>query len=98
MDVFNLGQKVRISAVFAGEDGEAADPSAVYAVVKEPGEAAITYTYGTDAELVRDSVGNYHLDQGLETAGIWAVRWYSTGNVQAGSADALIRVRETATD
>ena len=98
VDVFNLGQKVRISAVFTGEDGEAADPSAVYAVVKEPGEAAATYTYGTDPEVVKDSVGNYHVDQALETAGIWAVRWYSMGNVQAGSADTLIRVRETVTD
>jgi hypothetical protein len=98
VDVFNLGQKVRIAAVFSDEDGVEADPSAVYAVVKEPGEAAVTYTYGTDAELVRDSVGNYHLDQGLETAGIWAVRWHSTGNVQAGSADTLIRVRETVCD
>ena len=98
MEVYNLGQKVRITAVFTDEDGEAGDPSAVYAVVKEPGEAAVTYTYGTDAEVVKDSVGNYHLDQALDRPGIWAARWYSTGNVQAGSADTLIRVRETVTD
>lgn len=98
MEVFNLGQKVRVSAEFTDADGAQADPTAIFAVVKAPDVAAVTYEYNVDAELVKDDTGDYHLDLSLSSAGVWAVRWYSTGTIQAGSSDTLINVRETATD
>jgi hypothetical protein len=98
VDVYNLGQKIRISAEFTDADGAAADPTAVYVVIKAPDSDGVTYTYGEDAELAKDAVGHYHVDQALSSCGIWTARWYSTGNVQAGSADRRIRVRETVCD
>ena len=48
--------------------------------------------------MVKDDTGEYHVDLSLTVAGIWAVRGYSTGSVQAATADTLIRVRETVCD
>ena len=98
MEVYNLGQRVRVSYCYSNAAGEAADPDAVFVAVKEPGANTTTYQYGVDLEVVKDDTGEYHVDLSLLTAGIWAVRGYSTGSVQAGSADTLIRVRETVCD
>ncbi len=98
MEIHNLGQKIRVSATFTDAGGEAADPTAVFVVVKAPDADAVSYQYGVDSEVVKDDTGDYHIDQALSSSGVWAVRWYSTGTVQAGSADTLINVRETACD
>ena len=98
MEVFNLGQKIRVGHTYTNAAGVASDPDAVFVVVREPGSSATTYQYGVDAEVVRDDTGEYHIDLSLSIAGIWAVRGYSTGSVQAATADTLIRVKETITD
>ena len=98
MEVFNLGQKIRVGYSYTDQAGVAADPGAVFVVVREPGSNVTTYQYGVDADVVKDDTGEYHIDLPLSIAGIWAVRGYSTGSVQAATADTLIRVRETATD
>ena len=98
MQVHNLGQKVRVTYSYTNAAGQAADPDAVFVAVKEPGASTTTYQYGVDSEVVKDDTGEYHVDLSLSTTGIWAVRGYSTGSVQAGSADTLIRVRETVCD
>ena len=98
MEVFNLGQKIRVGYSYTTQAGVAADPGAVFVVVRDPGSNVTTYQYGVDAEVVKDDSGEYHIDLSLSVAGIWAVRGYSTGSVQAATADTLIRVRETATD
>ena len=98
MEGFNLGQKIRVAYSYTTQAGVPADPGAVFVVVREPGSSAATYQYGADAEVVKDDTGEYHVDLSLTVAGIWAVRGYSTGSVQAATADTLIRVRETVCD
>jgi hypothetical protein len=53
------------------------DPTTVKVSVKRPGGKVVTYVYGTDAALVKDSTGLYHLDQDCNLAGLWYFRWFS---------------------
>lgn len=62
ISVFQDGDKVRLSAAFTDIDEAASDPGGVLCKVREPDGTVTTYTYGTDAALIKDSTGNYHLD------------------------------------
>jgi len=45
-----------------------------------------TYTYGTDAEVVKDATGEYHADIILTDAGVARWEWCGTGTFQAKTA------------
>jgi hypothetical protein len=46
---------------------------------RAPNGTTVTYVYGTDAALVRDSLGNYHLDVTTSADGTHKVRFVGTG-------------------
>lgn len=74
------GNQLRVSAAFANNAGTAADPSTVTYKYRKPGSTTVTsLVYGTDAEVVKDSTGNYHVDLELDTAGLWTDWWVTTG-------------------
>jgi len=83
MAVYDRGDLIRCSAAFTDADDNAQDPTAVYFKFKDPGGNITTYTYGSDAELVKDSTGNYHVDVNADEVGTWYYRFYSTGTGQA---------------
>lgn len=84
MDVYDIGNKVRVSASFTNvASGDAVDPDVVMFHWRRPAGARVTYTYGTDVELVKDDVGEYHVDLDLDKKGEWNYRWQSTGDGQA---------------
>lgn len=83
MAQINIGDVRRVSVVFATTAGVATDPTAVLLYYKKPGTAYITLTYGVDAALIKDSVGNYHADLTLDTAGTWQYEWRGTGALVA---------------
>lgn len=92
------GTRVRVSVVFTDVNGASVDPTTVRVKWRAPGGAATTWTYGTDAEVVRDSAGNYHADLDTSTApGIWRYRWESTGAGQA-AAESQFTVSSSALD
>jgi hypothetical protein len=82
--------KVRLSVAFTDSDGMAVDPANVYCQVKPLSSTTTTYTYGVDDELVRDSVGNYHLDIDCNAVGNWYYAWYATGDGQAADESYII--------
>lgn len=83
-NAYDKGDVVRVSAAFTRVDtGAAVDPTAVLCEIKSPAGAITTYTYGTDAALIKDSTGNYHLDFDVDTTGYWRYRWRSTGTWKA---------------
>jgi len=61
------------------------NPDAIMFKVKTPAGVVTTYTYGTDAALVRDSTGVYHVDVSVAEAGEYVYRFWSTGTGQAAS-------------
>lgn len=78
MNSYPLGNLIRVSASFAIA-GVATDPTAVTCKVRTPAGTITTYTYGTDAALVRDDIGIYHVDVTASSAGIWDYRFAGTG-------------------
>jgi hypothetical protein len=60
------------------------DPTTLVFMFRKPNDSATTtYVWGTDAQLVRDSVGKFHVELSLDQAGIWSWRQQSTGVVTA---------------
>jgi hypothetical protein len=55
------------------------DPGVVKFKYIKPGLAAVTLTYLTDVEVVRDSQGMYHVDLDLDVSGKWYYKFFSTG-------------------
>jgi len=82
INYYKQGQKVRASCTFAVDD-VATDPTTVTAKVMDPSGNVTTYVYGTDAELVRDGTGIYHLDVVTDEEGEWRFRFEGTGTCTA---------------
>lgn len=80
--VHESGTLVRATGTFK-VDGVVTDPTTVTAIISEPDGTETTYVYGTDAELVKDSTGVYHVDISAMTAGRWVYRFEGTGAAQA---------------
>lgn len=82
---YHVGDVVTIYGAWTNAGGTATDAGTVYAHYRDPAGTATTYTYGSDAELVKDSTGVYHVDISAALAGTWYYRFYSTGSGQAAS-------------
>lgn len=82
---FLEGNKVRVAELFTRTtDSVAVDPGAIIFKHRLGEAGAITtLTYLTDAALVKDSVGNYHVDIDLTTPGTLYWEWRGTGANQA---------------
>src|SRR5258708_861725 len=81
---FAIGALVQVAGVFRNPaDNTLMDPSVVAFKFKSPAGVAITYVSGTDAQLVKDSTGKYHVNINADAAGWWYWKFYSTGSGQA---------------
>lgn len=86
-------QRVRISGAFTVSD-VATDPTAVTFKIKDPSSNITTYVYGTDAEVVKASTGNYYVDYDVDEVGVWYFKWRGTGAVVAAN-ESEFYVQET---
>lgn len=92
MNSYDVGDKIRGSASYTNAAGSATDPTAITFRFRHEDGAATIYTYGTDAELVKNSTGNYHADFSVGTAGFWYYRFAATGTGQsAGEKTIYVR-------
>lgn len=85
MHSYHVGQEVRLDATFDDLAGSPFDPDGVTFTIRPPEGASdgtddTTYVYGTHDELVKDSVGRYHVEFTPDTAGRWSYWWTSTGD------------------
>lgn len=95
MAYYDKGDLVRCSGAFTDSDGVVQDPDAIIFKVKNPSDNTTTYTYGVGVELVKDSVGNYHVDVDADEVGVWYYRFVGTGAGQsAEEGDFTIRGTE----
>lgn len=81
-DITNQGAKPTSTATFK-QDDVLADPDTVSVIVLAPDGTETTYVYDTDSEVVRDSLGVYHIDIDVTQGGRWYHRWIATGDGQA---------------
>ena len=82
INYYKLGQKVRCTVTFT-VDGVLTNPTTVTAKIKDPSGNVTTYVYGTDAALVRDSTGVYHVDVVTDKKRQWHFRFEGTGTCTA---------------
>jgi hypothetical protein len=80
---YDKGDVVVLSAAFTDLLNVPIDPDTVTFKVKAPDGSVTTFVFGTDLELVKDSVGNYHVDVSVNLDGHWRYRFESTGIGQA---------------
>lgn len=92
------GDLVRCRGTFTDGNGAVVDPSVVKFSFFDPNAGPTTnptiYTYGTDSQLVRQSIGIYYVDLSADIEGIYQWRLYSTGSGQAAD-EGTITVQES---
>ena len=96
LTTFKEGSQVRLTNTFKNAAGTEIDPTSVFFWWQTPAGVATTYTYGTNAELVRSSAGVYYVDLSLNEDGYWLWEFYSTGTgeaVDAGTIDVVASAR-----
>lgn len=81
MTAFNpkVGTVVTTSVVFSAAGGGVDDPGTVVCKVKDPLDVVVTETYNP-GDIVRDGVGQYHLDVLVTDPGVWKVEWIGSGS------------------
>ena len=80
---YDVGDSIRCSVEFKDTDDVLIDPTSISFKLKLPSGSIVTYVYGTDAQLVKDSTGKYHVDVDISSAGIYYYRFIGTGAVKA---------------
>lgn len=90
MNTYDLGDLVRCNGPFTNTAGAAFDPTAVFFQVKDPEGTLTEYEYGTDAQLVKASTGNYYVDVNANKPGTWHYRFYATGSGQSSAEHSFI--------
>ena len=85
INTYIIGNLIRVTAAFTDPDNADApiDPTAVNFTFKDPTGNSTTYLFGIDSQLVKDSVGNYHVDIDINQSGTWHYKFFSTGTGQA---------------
>ncbi len=91
-----VGDAPRLTGTFKNSAGSASDPSGIVFKIREPDGALTTYTYGTDAELVRSSTGVYYVDWPVAKVGAHYFEFGGTGSVVAVQ-DAVFTARASQT-
>lgn len=84
------GNVIRVVATFKDLANALQDPSAVNFSFKTPAGVTTTYVYQSDAELVRESAGVYHVDINASTVGAWHHKFFSTGTGQAAAEGTFV--------
>jgi hypothetical protein len=92
-----VGSTIRFSTTVTDNAGVRVDPGALTIRYScPPHKSYITLTYGTDAAVVRDGVGEYHCDiatpRDNKKAGEWRAVWQGTG-ANAGVGECGIMVQ-----
>jgi hypothetical protein len=86
MNKYELLTTVRTEAEFYDVEGNLVDPVPLTFKFKTPGGVITTYTYGTNAQIVRRSLGRYTVDVLGNEAGVWYYR-YNGGNTPQTSIE-----------
>ena len=80
---YDIGDKPRLSVAFSDYQDTATDPTAITFICIEPDGVSVSYVYATDSELVKDNVGNYHVDYSIKKQGRHTFKFVGTGTVES---------------
>lgn len=90
MDVYPLGQPIRLTTTVLDIDEAPADPTALTLTVVLAGDTAMVLHWPTPAEIVRGSLGVFHYDLTPAAAGHYATYWTATGTAAGVSPDSTV--------
>ncbi len=80
LNLYVEGQVVHASVTLRSTATDAlSDPTTLTAIVVHPDGTETSYVFGTDAELIHDSLGLFHIDIACDEPGEWGYRFVSTG-------------------
>jgi uncharacterized protein YfaS (alpha-2-macroglobulin family) len=82
INLYKKGQKVRCSVNFKVAD-VLTDPTTVTFKSKKPSGTITPLVYLTDVAVVKDAVGQYHVDVTTDEKGEWNFRFEGTGTCVA---------------
>jgi hypothetical protein len=85
------GSQFRLAANFQDTNGADTDPATVRFRLMSPDWEETSYTYGTDAALVKAATGAYYIDITPDLSGRWWFRWETTGPVSAHEGEFLVQ-------
>lgn len=74
--IFNL---IRLTALFKNAIGAPVDPTGITLRLLPPGGVLQTYVYGTDIQVIRESIGLYSFEFEPAVSGEFEYQWRGTG-------------------
>lgn len=80
---FHVGDMAQIQVEFLTSDQVLFDPSGVSFMIMYPDTSRVSYVYSTDLQLIRDSIGKYHLNFPLTVSGVFTYQCKGTGSAMA---------------
>lgn len=90
-----LGSQIYSSVTFTNAAGTLVDPTGVLFKYKLSNGSTTTLTYGVDAALVKDSTGVYHVYWTPGAAGIYYMRWETSGTAMVGAHESTVVIRSS---
>lgn len=94
MSQYDIGDRRKLVCEVRDEDNVLTDPTVLTFKMLEPDEVETEYVYGTDAEVVKDSTGIYHVYWDCTQQGVHYWRYEATGTVVAAE-EAHFYIRES---
>ena len=92
INTYDVGDTARVTGLFYDSSSTLADPGTLtFTFMDEEGNTT-TYTYGTDAELVKSTTGTFYVDVVFDAHGMWFYRWEATG-VRSGAQEGQFAVK-----
>ena len=89
MNIYDVGDKIRISGSFTAS-GVLSDPASVVFKLYNRKVLIETHTYGISADLIKDSVGNYHIDYVIPVLGNYSYDFIGSGTIDASETGFFI--------
>lgn len=99
MSIYTIGQTARLDLgpVTDTESGVAYDPDPLTLTAYQPdGTEAHAWTYGTDPEIVRDGIGEFHANVPLDEGGMWRAVWAWGEDDEIGESNVQLWVQDAA--
>lgn len=96
-NTYDVGDVVRLRGIFKDAAGALANPTTIRLKVRIPTTPTteVTYTYGVDGGLIRNSVGDHSYDYPPTVSGRYFYRWIGTGSIVTADEKSFL-VRKTA--
>jgi hypothetical protein len=100
INTYDVGDRIRVSAVFKNDAGAETDPDTVTLLLKRGAAGTETsHVYGSDPDVIRDSAGRFHYDLTIAASDAARpdrclfYRWKGTGSGVQQAGERWVKIR-----